>query len=101
MANLFKKYTLAAGALGLLGTALFSTALAKPAERIPVSTDGGVSCMGLDCPVSSTGDQRRIPLANATDKKSQGTASKESLPDTVTINGQKYQQVRAVRPIRR
>lgn len=99
MANLFKKTTLAAGVLGLLGTALFSTVLAKPAEqRIPVSTGSGVTCMALNCPVSSTGDQKRL-LLNATDKKSQGTASKESLPDTVTINGQKYQQVRAVRAI--
>ena len=101
MANLFKKYTLLTGVLGLLGTALFSTALAKPAERIQASTDGGVSCMARSCPISSTGDKQRIPLANATDKKAQGLATKESLPDTITIDGQKYQQVRLAVPIRR
>ena len=75
MTHSFKKLTLAAGVLGVLGTALFSTALARQAEPRPAA--------------SSIIHQE----SDATDKKSQSSVSKEPLPDTITLNGQKYQQV--------
>jgi hypothetical protein len=92
MVNLFKKSALAAGALGIVSTVLFSTALAQPPERIPAPTDGGLNCVALSSPTSVAGEKNRIVSADATGKKPHGSV-KEYLPNTVTIDGQKYRKI--------